>query len=157
MILRITIATVHAILLPADWLTSVVGYSVIVTSFAKTRHLRTPSMAKNNFIMASSRMDSGFIRQYTNYQYTTPNRWWVCFCWGLFLRTVRCLRLLGCHWMPLASWLVQAATLLELTTRLVDDIGHGFSYILLLLFCDSLSAVESPCGPFHLENCEAQL
>ena len=28
------------------------------------------------------------------------------------------------------GWLVQAATLLEITTRLVDDIGHGFNYIL---------------------------
>ena len=28
------------------------------------------------------------------------------------------------------GWLVQATTLLENTTRLVDDIGHGFSYVL---------------------------
>ena len=26
-------------------------------------------------------------------------------------------------------WLVQAATLLEITTQLVDDIGHGFSNV----------------------------
>ena len=26
--------------------------------------------------------------------------------------------------------LVQATTLLEITTRLVDDVGYGFSYIL---------------------------
>ena len=43
------------------------------------------------------------------------------------------------------GWLVQAATLLEITTRLADDIGHGFNYILL-------SAIRPPCGPFHLEN-----
>ena len=29
------------------------------------------------------------------------------------------------HWC-----LVQATTMLEITTQLVDDIGHGFSYIL---------------------------
>ena len=28
------------------------------------------------------------------------------------------------------GWLVQATTLLEITTRLVDDIGHVFSYVL---------------------------
>ena len=37
----------------------------------------------------------------------------------------------------------------EITPQLVDDIGH------LAMFCDSLSAMGPPCGPFHLENCMA--
>ena len=34
----------------------------------------------------------------------------------------------GCS-LNATSWLVQAATLLEITTRLVNVIGHGFTYI----------------------------
>ena len=47
----------------------------------------------------------------------------------LFLRAVRHPRVLGCP-LNATGWLVQATTLLEITTQLVDDIGHGFSYIL---------------------------
>ena len=45
--------------------------------------------------------------------------------------------------------------MLDITTRLVDDIaiGNGFSYI----FCDSLSAMGLPNGPFHLENYRVQI
>ena len=32
------------------------------------------------------------------------------------------------------GWLVQAATLLEITTQLVDDIGHGFSNVYVTEF-----------------------
>ena len=48
------------------------------------------------------------------------------------------------------GWLVQATTLLEIATRLVDDIGHGFSYVCFV-------TVVPPCGLFHLEKCRAQL
>ena len=33
-----------------------------------------------------------------------------------------------CH--ACTGWLVQVNTLLEITTQMVDDIGHGFSYVL---------------------------
>ena len=78
------------------------------------------------------------INKLTNYQYTTAKCWWVCFCWGLFLRPVRCPWVLGCP-LNATGWLVQAATLLEITTRLVDDIGHGFSYILWQFECNGAS------------------
>ena len=90
----------------------------------------------------SSSMDSS-INKLTNYQCATDKCWWVCFCWGLFLRPSRCPWVLKCP----SSWLVQAATLLEITTQLVNDIGHA-----LAMFCDSLSAMRPPCGPFNLEN-----
>ena len=59
--------------------------------------------------------------------------------------------MLGC---PLNSTgrLVQATTLLEITIQLVDDIDHD-----LAMFCDSLSAMGHPCGPFHLEKYRASL
>ena len=49
--------------------------------------------------------------------------------------------------MAATGWLVQAATLLEITTRLADNIGHGF--------CDCLSAMGPPCEPFYLKNYRA--
>ena len=49
--------------------------------------------------------------------------------------------------MNATGWLVQAVTLLEITTQPVDDIEHSF------IFCDSLSAMGPPCGPFHLKSC----
>ena len=76
----------------------------------------------------SPSMDSS-INKLTNCQYTTAKCWQVCFCWGLFLRPVRCPRVLWCT-LNATGWLVQATPLLEITTRLVDDIGHGFSYVL---------------------------
>ena len=71
-------------------------------------------------------MDSS-INKLTNYRYTSARSWQVCFCWGLFLRPVRYPWVLGC-WLNATGWLVQAAILLEITTRLVYDIGHGFGY-----------------------------
>ena len=47
--------------------------------------------------------------------------------------------------MAATGWLVQAATLLEITTRLADNIGHGF--------CDCLSAMGL-VGHFTLEITE---
>ena len=85
----------------------------------------------------SSSMDSS-INKLTIYQYTTAKCWWVCFCWGLFLRPVRCPWVLGCP-LNATGWLVQAATLLEIITRLVDDIGHRFSYILWQFECNGAS------------------
>ena len=85
----------------------------------------------------SSWMDSS-INKLTIYQYTTAKCSWVCFCWGLFLRPVRRPRVFGCP-LNATGRLVQAATLLEITTRLVDDIGHGFSYILWQLECNRAS------------------
>ena len=38
-------------------------------------------------------------------------------------------RVLGCP-LNATGWLVQATTLLETIARLVDDIGHGLSYVL---------------------------
>ena len=64
---------------------------------------------------------------------------------GFFLRPVRYLQMLECP-LNATGWLAQAATLLEITTQLVDDIDYGF-------ICDSLSAIGPPCGPFNLENC----
>ena len=66
----------------------------------------------------------------------------------LLLRFVRRPRVLG-YLLNATGWLVQAATMLEITTRLVSHIGHGFS----LLFCDIFSAIRPPCGPFHPELC----
>ena len=40
-----------------------------------------------------------------------------------------CPRVLRCP-LNATGWLVQATTLLEIATRLVDDVGHGFSYVL---------------------------
>ena len=76
----------------------------------------------------SSSMDT-FINTLINYQYTTVKCWWVCFSWGLFLSPVRRPWVFGCL-LNATGWLVQAATFLEIATQLVDDIGHGFSYIL---------------------------
>ena len=84
----------------------------------------------------SSSLDSS-INKLTNYQYTIAECW-VCFCSGLFLRPIRCSKVLGCP-LNATGWLVQATTLLEINTRLVDDIGHGFSYILWQLECNGAS------------------
>ena len=51
------------------------------------------------------------------------------------MRPVRCPQVLGCQ-LNATGWLVQATTLLEITTRLVDDIGMD-----LAMFFDSLSAI----------------
>ena len=67
-------------------------------------------------------MDSS-INKLTNYQYITAKWWWVCFCW----KSVIYPCVLG-YPLNASGWLVQADTLLEITTRLVYDIGNGFSY-----------------------------
>ena len=85
----------------------------------------------------SSSMDIS-INKLTNCQYTTAKCWQVCFCWGLFLMPVRRPRVLECP-LNATGWLVQATTLLEITTRLVDDIGHGFSYVLWQFECNGAS------------------
>ena len=76
----------------------------------------------------SPSMDSS-INKLTNCQYTIAKCWQVCFWWGLFLRSVRHPRVLGCP-LNATGWLVQATTLLEITIRLVDDTSHWFSYVL---------------------------
>ena len=43
--------------------------------------------------------------------------------------SVRHPQVLGCP-LNATGWLVQATILLKITTQLVDDIGHRFSYIL---------------------------
>ena len=48
-----------------------------------------------------------------------------------------------CHW-----WLVQAATLLEITILLLNDIGNRFNI---------LSAMGPTCRPFYLENVKGLL
>ena len=88
----------------------------------------------------SSSMDSS-INKLPNYQYTTAKCWWVCFYWGLFLRPVRHPRVLRCP-LNATGRFVQAATLLEITTWLVNDIGHGFSYILWQFECNEASLWE---------------
>ena len=69
------------------------------------------------------------INKLTNCHSTTATSWLVCFFWGLFLRPVRRPRVLGYSW-NITGWIVQVATLLKITTWLVHDVGHGFSYIL---------------------------
>ena len=73
-------------------------------------------------------MDSS-INKLTNCQYTTAKCWQDCFSWGLFLRPLRRPWVIRCL-LNATGWLVQAIALLEITTWLVDDIGHGFSYVL---------------------------
>ena len=85
----------------------------------------------------SPSMDSS-INKLTNCQYTTAKCWQVCFCWGLFLRSVRRPWELGCP-LDATGRLVQATTLLEITIRLVDDIDHGFSYVLWQFECNGAS------------------
>ena len=110
----------------------------IVTCFAKTS--TCVYHVKEQFSLSMY----GSINKLTNCQYTTANCWQVCFCWGLFLRPVRRPRVLRCP-LDVTGWLVQATTLLEITTRLVDDIGHGISYVLWQFECNraSLWAISS--------------
>ena len=82
---------------------------------------------------SSLSMDSS-VNKLTNYQYTTAKLWQICFCWGLFLRPIRRPQVLGCT-LNVTGWLVQAATLLEITIQLVDDIGPGFSYVMWQFEC----------------------
>ena len=49
-------------------------------------------------------------------------------CWGLFLRPVR-HSLILVYPVIAAGWLLEAATLLELTIHLVDHISYRFNYI----------------------------
>ena len=92
-------------------------------------------------------MDSS-INKLTNCQYTTAKCWWVCFCRGLFLRPVRHQWVLRCP-LSATGWLVQATTLLEIPTRLVDDIGHGFSYVLWQFECHRVSLWTSSPRKLH--------
>ena len=85
----------------------------------------------------ASSMDSS-INKLTNCQYTTAKCWRAYFCWGLFLMSVRRPRVLGCP-LNATGWLVQATLLLEITTWLVDHIGHGFSYVLWQFECNGAS------------------
>ena len=78
------------------------------------------------------------ISKLTNYQYNTVKCWWVCFCWGLFLRPIRRPGVPVCP-LTITGWLVQATTLLEIITWLVDDIGHGISYVLWQFECNGAS------------------
>ena len=96
----------------------------------------------------SPSMDSS-INKLTNCQYTTAKCWQVCFCWGLFLRPVRHPRVLGCPLNDI-GWLVQETTLLEITTPLVDDKGHEFSYV-----CFMTVWVQWASLWFHLEKFRA--
>ena len=75
---------------------------------------------------------NSFINELTNHQCTTANSSLVCFCWGLFLRPVKHSQVLRC---PLnnTGWLIQAATLLDITTQLTDHSSHGVHYILCAL------------------------
>ena len=78
------------------------------------------------------------ISKLTNYHSTTTKSWLVCFFWGLILRPVRRPWMLGCP-LSATGWLVQAATLLKITTWLIHDVGHGFSYILWHFECNGAS------------------
>ena len=66
----------------------------------------------------------------------TAKSWLVCCYWGLFLRPVRHPWILG-YLLSATGWLVQAATLLEITMWLMDDIDHGYSFI-----CNILGTME---------------
>ena len=85
----------------------------------------------------SSSIDSSIIKV-TNCHNTTATTWLVCFFWGLFLRPVRRPRVLGCS-LNATVWLVQAATLLKITTWLIHDVDHGFIYILWHFQCNGTS------------------
>ena len=81
------------------------------------------------------------INKLTNYQCTAAKCWWVCFCWGLLLRPVRHPRVFGCP-LNATGWLVQAVTLLVITTQLVNRIGHAWVYLCFV------SAMEPLVGHF---------
>ena len=83
-----------------------------------------------------SSMDSS-INKLTNCQYTTAKCWQVCFCWGLFLRLSDVHKCLGVHWISLVGLYRQAPCLKS--PRLVDDIAHGFSYVLWQFDCNRAS------------------
>ena len=156
-VLRIHLADPKWLHTVVIWIYCIQFYRVIIAQYLDNSiHNMWPDLPKPSTYahhvkeQFSSSMDSS-INKLTNYQYTTAKCWWVCFYWGLFLRSIRHPWALGCP-LNATGWLVQAATLLEITTRLVDDIGHGFSYI-----CDGLSAMRLPCRPFWLEIYRVQL
>ena len=69
-----------------------------------------------------------YINKLTNYHNTTAKGWLVYF-WALFLRPVRYPQALGCPF-NVPGQLVQAAShLTDITTWLIHDVGHGFSYV----------------------------
>ena len=87
----------------------------------------------------SPSMDSS-INKLTNCQYTTAKCWQVCFCWGLFLRSVRRPRVLGCPLDATGIGLYRQPPCWKSgTIRLVDDIDHGFSYVLWQFECNGAS------------------
>ena len=90
----------------------------------------------------SSSMDSS-INKLTNYQYTTVKSWRVCFCWGLFLRSVKHLWVF--RW-PLVGLYRQPPCWKSPPAWLVNDMDHGFS--------DSLSAMGLFVGHFTLKIAE---
>ena len=107
---------------------------------------KSATYAHNDKEWFSSPINSS-INILSNYHNTTAKGSLVCFLWGLFLRPVRRPRVLG--WpLNATGWLVQAATLLEITNWLVDDIGHGFSYILWHFECNGtlFYPYRSACG-----------
>ena len=76
----------------------------------------------------------------TNSAYTTAKCWCVCFCWDMLISetcqlSTSALVFDECHWLACTDNLLAGYT-----TRLVDNIGHGFGYI-----CDRLSAMGPPC------------
>ena len=80
----------------------------------------------------SSPIDST-INKLTNYHNTTAKRWQVYFSWGLFLKPFRCLRVLKCS-LNAIGWLVQADTLLKITTWLIHGVGYGVNYNYFMTF-----------------------
>ena len=117
-------------------------WSQFVTGFAKTHHICAQCF--------SLPYDS-YINKLTNYHNSTAKRWLVCFFWGLFLSAVRHPWGLGCT-VNASGRLVEAATLLKITTWFVHDVGHRLIYNLWYL-----SAMEPHSRLFHFENCSALL
>ena len=70
-----------------------------------------------------------------NYYNTTAKSWLVCFFWSLFLRPARHPWMCRCL-LSITGWLIQAATLLEITTYLIDNTGHRSGYILWHFECN---------------------
>ena len=74
----------------------------------------------------------GSINELSNHQSTVAKSGLVCFCWGLFLWPVKHFQRCGCP-MNVSGWLVQAVSLLEITTQLVDHTGHVLPILIILV------------------------
>ena len=123
-------------------ITGVTLVSVYVCPHSYIQHMwldlpRLATYAHNGKEHFSSPIDSS-INKLTNYHNITAKSWLVYFLWDLFLRPVRPPQVFKCS-LNATSWLVQAVTLLKITTWLVHDVGHGLFCILWHFECNGIS------------------